>query len=373
MNTLSLQTAADRQPATLRPRSHRTAAPGALRAQSILLCALLAITIEFVSANLHGRFAHRDESIQHQFAILAGAPHVFEGTKYDEPVFQARIMFPLLLAGASKIGILSTGQWYLVLRILSAFAMLVVLYQVLLSGSADESAATSTLAYFSLAMIATFGFGWELSMDFFDAVFFAILIGCAAKASFRLFAITALLACFNRESAVFAGVLWALCYGVRKRKIVAREVARGLLLSAFCYSLILWIRSWFIGLRAFRAHQSFAFLNVPERIHAAITHFNPFVWPVMGLCMAGPLVIRIFERRALLSPFQRQLLFACAVIGGITLVFGEINELRVFVPSLTILAYVSACAGCSPAAYSAPAGSRAASPLIDPCFKQELK
>jgi hypothetical protein len=135
-----------------------------------LLCGLLAITIEFVSANLHGRFNHREESIQHQFAILSGAPHVFEGTKYDEPYFQARIMFPLLLAGASKLGILSTGQWYLVLRIFSAFLMLMVLYRVLLAGSSDESVAISTMAYFSLAMIATFNFGWELSMDFFDAM-----------------------------------------------------------------------------------------------------------------------------------------------------------------------------------------------------------
>ena len=349
MSTLSLQTATDTLPAHLRSRPHRTAVPGTLRTKSILLCALLAITIEFVSANLHGRFAHRDESIQHQFAILSGTPHIFEGTKYDEPYFQARILFPMLLAGASRIGILSTGQWYVALRILSAFVMLMVLHRVFLAGAADESTATSALAYFSLAMIATFNFGWELSMDFFDAMFFAILIACAARASFRFFAITALLACFNRESAVFAGVLWVVCYGIRGRRLAWKEVTRGLLLSASCYVLILWIRSWFIGARAFHADEEWAILQIPHFIRGALTQFNPFVWPVMGLCMAGPLAIVIYEKRSLLNPFQWRLLFACGLIAAMTLVFGKINELRIFVPSLTILAYVSACPGYLPA------------------------
>ena len=345
MSAYSIQTVAESRRADRHPRPRRSAVPAALQAKGILLCSLLAITICFVSANLHGRFAHRDESIQHQFAILSGAPHVFEGTKYDEPYFQARIMFPLLLAGASRIGILSTGQWYLVLRIFSAFVMLMVVYQVLLSGSGDESVATSTLAYFSLAMIATFNFGWELSMDFLDAMFFAILIACAAKASFRLFAITAVLACFNRESAVFAGVLWIVCFGVRRRKLAGKEIARGLALSASCYLLILWIRSWFIGARAFHADEEWAILQIPRFVRGAFLQFNPFVWPVLGLCMAGPLAILIYEKRASLSPFHRRLLIACAVIAAMTLVFGKINELRIFVPSLTILAYVAACAG----------------------------
>jgi hypothetical protein len=109
--------------------------------------------------------------------------------------------------------------------------------------------------------------------------------------------------------------------------------------------LILWIRSWFIGARAFHADEEWAILQIPRFIHDALAQFNPFVWPVMGLCMAGPLAILIYEKRALLSPFHRRLLVACAAIAGITLVFGKINELRIFIPSLTILAYVAACAG----------------------------
>jgi len=116
-------------------------------------------------------------------------------------------------------------------------------------------------------------------------------------------------------------------------------------LSASCYLLILWIRSWFIGVRAFHSPQEFALLQAPDFIRGAFTHFNPFVWPVMGLCMAGPLAIGIYEKRSLLSPFQQRLLAASALIAVMTLAFGKINELRIFIPSLTILAYVAACAG----------------------------
>jgi hypothetical protein len=130
-------------------------------------------------------------------------------------------------------------------------------------------------------------------------------------------------------------------------------------LSASCYLLILWIRSWFIGVRAFHADEEWAILQIPRFIHDALAQFNPFVWPSMGLCMAGPLVILIYEKRDLLSLFQRRLLMACAAIAAMTLVFGKINELRIFVPSLTILAYVAACAGRPTAGHSEKAAGAA--------------
>ena len=77
----------------------------------------------------------------------------------------------------------------------------------------------------------------------------------------------------------------------------------------------------------------------------------------MALCMTRLLIILNYEKRAMLSAFHGRLLIACVAIAGITLVFGMINELRIFIPSLTILAYVAACAS-KPAPPYRPAAAK---------------
>lgn len=315
---------------------HRSAAIG------LLLSFCFAMGNCFVSNSLHPRFQNRQETIAQQFSILEGELCTKPGPPKYFFEFQNRILFAAVLKVATRFSILSVGQWYLLLRILSAvlayFAFWWVLTQVV--GVSGLLAAAGQLLL-SFSMIFTFNHGWEHPTDFIDLLFFSLFVGAALKKQRVLLAVLMLLASCNRESTVLGGVLWLGLYGVspakqwRNWKWNGVEILYGLAVSILSYAAVM---AWRVGLCGkFKASQALALRYLIPSMVDSLASLNPYAWPIIGTVMFLPAVLWLAANRRFFDDTTRGLLWASFGTALATMVFGLALELRVFIPAVTIL------------------------------------
>jgi hypothetical protein len=330
----------------------------------VLSCAL-AIFVCFVSGSLSSRFAHRNESIQQQFAVLNGAPLLFDGKDHGLREWRGRILFPLTFATISSASnALSVSQWFLLLRTLSAVAAFGAFWFVLrktVGGDVRLTAAGMFLLAYEV--IFTFSEGWENTTDFGDVGFTALFLWAIVTARRWWLAGIVLLATLNRESSVFAGLIWLFVYALGRRfSIRPREVAFGVGLSVVAYAEALLVRTvmpqptaatavggaagslatpsdpGYVGQlgHAIGFWNRLAF-DVSDFLH----HATPTSWPVMWLALLTPAVAWIWLNRSCMRTLHRRLLLAAVCIFPITLMYGTISELREYLTPLVMLAYVA--------------------------------
>jgi len=299
----------------------------------------------FVSGNVGGRFEGRAASIKQQSALLRGESYEFDGGWIYVSAFQNRVLFPAMLEMASTSTLLERREWFLILRFTTCFFALLVFWwslQAVSHGSHTLCAATTLLLAFSL--ICTFNHGWEQPTDFLDALFTSLFVWATAKRRYFGLVLIAIVAAANRESSAFAGVLWLFVHGFDVRwKVRPKAVMLGLAASVASYCAVLSLRYGFGGPRALAEDTQAltGFSSLLKCMREAMAHPHPFIWPILGVAMVLPVVIWLLSNWKCMTGAQCRLIAAACFLAAGTLAFGIVEELRIFIPSLTILIFVA--------------------------------
>ena len=226
---------------------------------AILLSFSCVTVLCFVSSNLQPRFANRQEAIDGQFRTL-------RGERFDYPMSQNRIIFPLLLKTCSSMKMFSVGEWFLILSFLIVFFAFLVFYLLLVSvGRANLVISTLAMLMLTYSMIPAFNSGWEYPVDYFEMLFFSVFLLLALRKKYILFLLSAILAAANRESSVFSGLIWLFLYGIDQRgRLCLRgsvfATATGLISYAFVFVLLYIFTGGKISICSMQSVTSFRYL-----------------------------------------------------------------------------------------------------------------
>ena len=295
----------------------------------------LGLLVAWVSLTV--RFATRTDTLHNLSAVLRGQD--FHFGEFVGPVtpFYNRIMFPLIHQGLFHLlPTLSEERWYVMLRIVSfqlAFVVFTLVCARALKPSFRDNCLAATLL--ALSFIVSFNHPWEEPGDALDAV--ALSAGALASLSDRfLLALgLALLFATNRESAAFIGIIWIVLTD-RSTWPTPRRLFEGLFISTLSYAVSIALRYYIAGPSSMKNY-FVPFVNV-RRLLYALEQFDPLSWLALLLSLFAIMSISISYSNAL----ARRFVALAAILAVPTFLYGSINEIRVFLPSLLMLAFAIA-------------------------------
>lgn len=303
---------------------------------AIVACALcLGLLVAWSSLSL--RFETRADTLHNLAAIPAGAPLQFGPEQRSDLPFYNRVMFPLLHKTAVRMAPgISEGQWYLLLRIFSfqaafvAFAL--VCHRTVRSSTRDTVLATTLLA---LATVASFSFPWEETSDAFDLLAVSIGVGVALAGRFWIALAVAILFAANRESAAYLGAIWFVLNATPKHWL--RPLLAGAAISVISTGATTLLRGFFGPALIMNWNTALQNLNIVAESAKGF----PLNW--LGLLIA--VCVLFLCNIGLQTPLTWRLLALSMIFGAAGLLFGLVNELRVFLASFVMLAYAVAASG----------------------------
>jgi hypothetical protein len=307
-----------------------------------MMAASAALTTVWISANLGSRFEHRDETIAQQLALLDGRVPVLDGKPFDWLPFQSRILFPALLRLATEIGGLDAGEWYLVLRIGTAFTAF-LLFGLLCQrvGNASPKLASAAIGCLAFAMLATFNHAYEHPTDYLDVACFTLLAwACDRRRPLALLAV-AVLGAFNHQTAAFGGVLWLGLHGLdgRLRPRWRPVVWSGVVMLA-SYATSSTIRTVLRGAPT-ASYEINGYLTL-QQFMAFLRHPQPFAWPMLLVAMLTPSLLWLTLNRGSRTAEDSRWLWTIGAIVAASSLLAFWAELRsVFLGPLVLLTYVA--------------------------------
>ena len=307
--------------------------------RTALLAGALAVTVSTVSHFLASRFESRAFVADQQLAILERRPFVEpNGRAGDVPEFRNRILVPAALAATVAVTRLSPVTAYFAVRVACAFTMF-LLVGWYVSRHMPPAAVLPALAVLALCLVISFNHPYEFPSDYLDVLFTTVFVA-AARSGGRLAAlVAAAVGATARESAAFSGVIWWFCAAGP----AARRAAYAGLLALVAMGVTLGTRTIF-HLPGASIFNSIAIPgSVASVTRTFVTDPGPRIW-IMGLGVMAVLLYYWLETARAWTPRDPGTLKAAAVILVLTLVFGVIHELRIYMPVVTcvLLAGVSA-------------------------------
>jgi hypothetical protein len=307
-----------------------------------ILAACLALMVCWVSGSLNGRFQHKAEVVSQQSAILHRQPLYFDGGPGDLPEFHNRVLMPALLRLSEHTRVASLQEWFIAWRLITAFLMFATFIVVTDRGSWQWSIIGSGLLAYSL--ILSFGHPWEHPTDFPDVAFTVGFCALAMAGKPIALALLAVIAAANRESAAFAGLIWICIHGYASGRWKWRELLKGAAISAAAYITVVALRQRFsVPGTPFR--QLVVAAGLPDTILAFLKHPNPFGWPVMLAATVTPIGLLLWAMRHDVTEKEGRLLVAALAMFMVSLIFGKVDELRVFLPAIAVSMYSLALIG----------------------------
>ncbi|HSH94758.1 MAG TPA: hypothetical protein VK968_11480, partial [Roseimicrobium sp.] len=284
----------------------------------------------------------RGEAIGTQRAILHGEPIIIGGTPAPLDMWRNRILFPALLEGTGRMVPLSENIRYLLLRWATASLAVFVFWHTLVSaGAAGRRAAAMGVALLCTGLLITFlSFGLEIPSDFPDVAFTAAFLLATLKHRRGWLLAMAILGAANRESAAYAGIIWAAVHGLEGR-LRWKEIGFGFVVSVLSYAVTLGLRQGY-GIDMGSNQQLLAVSRILLSVEFFLASPGLTSWPILALWMFGVPLVLIVRGWRQLEPVDHRILIATAATTLITVLFGLIHELRVFLPDVTLLAYVAA-------------------------------
>jgi hypothetical protein len=298
-----------------------------------LLALAFAATIAVTTVSAYGteRWANRNEIADEQLAIMQRQPFVYLGQQSDNPQFRSRLLYPLAMTAMGRISPLSAADNFLVLRTLNAFAMFVLVGAVVLRRSGEE-ATRLLMAILTLVLVLSFNHGYERPTDYLDIMFMVAFILAARRMQYAAMLALTLIGVMNRESAIFAAIIWWFCAADDWR----RRAAFAAVLGGTAVALAAGLR-WHFMLDTGRITNDFLL----TRMHTAFIAIfrdvpSPREWWI-GLIAIGVLLGEWLRSVRGHVVIDRRLLQAAGVMTGITLFFGTVQELRVFMPIIAAI------------------------------------
>jgi len=239
---------------------------------------------------------------------------------------------------------------YTIVRLLSAVAMFAgVAWIMARTTLAAPRVIAAALVVLALALLPSFNYGWEQPSDFPDVLFTTALAALAVMKQRWLLLGVAVLAAANRESAVFAGVMWAAIHGRRTSGGVnAREIGFGGFVATVAMAVVLALRYALGGLAAVESDTQ-TIVSIWETVVSlaeAVNQPSLTRWPVLAVVMFGPVVFWLLLNRARFDDRHTGLVLAAIVVAALTLTTGLASELRRHLPALAILLYSAVAAEC---------------------------
>ena len=255
-----------------------------------------------------------------------------------------RVIFPLTLKLFSSLGGLSLENWYLLMRYVWAVAAFWIAGLVLLRETGSPNATAIGLGVISYLLVPTFLTNWmECPSDFPDLAFSALF--CWAVVEGRRWTLLALAigASFNRESGAFAGVMWFFVFGWKgSLKLDWKESIYAGVISGLSMVSAVLVRSFTSGhpISLFQA-QADGIVDVLRFVLTSLKAPSPHSFIPLAALNLVLVISIIWPQRSQIGSLDRRLLLAALAITLVSLKFGALNELRVFIPVWTILAFVS--------------------------------
>lgn len=315
----------------------------------LLVFATMGAAVADVSLLMHPRFLTLSDSVGSQKAIIDRTPAMFNGVPDDISNWRNRVMLPYSIEGFSRVSGLSFGQAYVLMRWLTSTCALMAFSWLLVRALAlapFPAAIASSL--FAVSLIPTFTHIYEIPSDFLDGAFFCILTVLALEKRRAIFTWVLLVALLNRESAVFALFVWFALYGRGKGR--AAFIREALWCAAVGMASIVIV----IGLRTLNAGHFGATLHQGVQTFAPVMFWsvnfrmlrdllaNPhFGHPFVFLSFYLLFLVSLFgaEWRTLGSR-AKSLIFAAAFIFILSIISNNLDELRIFIPSLVLTTLV---------------------------------
>jgi hypothetical protein len=309
------------------------------------------ILAEF-SLNAHPRFLNQAESIDSQQAILDRRIFVLEGFPVNYTSWRSRILVPYAIKLLAKATGARFSQSYVAVRWISATLALAA-FALLAARQAGGGGwfAAAAAGLFALVLFPTFLFLYETPSDFADAFFFSLLTLLALEKRRWLFGLALLVGVTNRESAIFALAVWGAIHApAALRTGLVRELAYLGALGALSCALVLWLRWDFAiptpaalpgnGLEAVGQPYTWQTLEwAVDYLQGFFRHpsFTSSLFYLLGYVCFFPSLLWI-NRGQLPPPVQRAAV-AAAGIFLVSIPFGHLPELRVYIPSLVIAVF----------------------------------
>lgn len=297
---------------------------------------LLVLSLALLAAQVSYRLRDANLLIMYDadMAVLRGQAII--------PEFQNRVLGPLMLTFMRDVlpaGLTNKTVWHL-MRIVQAAIGFVVLYSVAFRLSGRRVSAVGIVALITYAHLWT---GMtsieELTSDFLDIMFMSLFVALSLAERPILLMLCVIVASANRESGLFAAVIWASVAGLRygfhphnwKRFLSAVIV---FLIGSATVAAIRYGLAPDMKMRQFIG--AIYTIGVWRKALTMSGGIPMLVATVLAFYLA---------LRALPRPWtndQKGLFVAAMACLAITLVFGIWFELRVYMPSWTILSLVLA-------------------------------
>lgn len=305
-----------------------------------------AVGVILTWASLTLTFDTREDAIYNLAATLDGSPLRFGDGFNSITAFYNRVLFPGAHSALVRLGVLNPYEWYIILRLLTFAAAFTIFARVAhgLSGGDTRNAVVATLLL-ALATLATFNRPWELPSDALDIICLTLGASAALRGRYIVCLAIALVFAANRESAAFLGLIWI---ALAPSPIGLRKVAEGAAVSILSYGAVLAIRA-LVGAEGGVGNSFMLFQNITD-VGSALSSANPTSWLVVGIC-TFVLFLPLLDFRA---AGTRRFVAAAMMLFAPCLLFGLINELRIFLPLYVLLALASAVGAEKPASTDSP-------------------
>jgi hypothetical protein len=306
--------------------------------RTVLLAGALAVIVSTVSHFLAPRYASRSFVADQQLAILERRPFVEPGGRAgDVPEFRNRILVPAALAATIAVTRLSPVMAYFTVRVACAFGMFLLVGWYVWR-QMPPAALLPALAVLALCLVISFNHPYEFPSDYLDVLFTTVFVAAARSSGRPLALIAAGVGATARESAAFSGVIWWFCAGDPP----ARRAAYAALLTIVAMGVTIGTRMIF-HLPGASIFNSIAIQgSVGSITRTFVTDPGPRIW-IIGLGVMAVLLYYWLETARGWTSSDPRAIKAAAVILVLTLVFGVIHELRIYMPVITcvLLAGVS--------------------------------
>lgn len=304
-----------------------------------LVSALVGMALVWLSVSMGERPDQLVNSAGRGLAMLKGEVYVNGSYQFYLPMFQNRVLLPLMQAAFMQVG------FGLVTGFIVAYGVTIVLglraaWHAFGTLSA-WSAVYGLVCWFAwvIAVALSFVEPWIQGTEFLELFFLGFMI-CAIidKRWFALVALT-FIAAFNRETAIYGAVFWAIFHGVVAKGFKAKcfEFSRGAVLAVLGYLWVLLIRYYFGGEKALENYQSTTwFLNAPILDQVWTDPWFDTWW----LHLIGMLVLPVglFLSSSFLRNKESLLFLVMALlIARIVWEVGVINEIRLYLPAVFFL------------------------------------
>jgi hypothetical protein len=302
---------------------------------AILLVWALALGLIVAAVSLNLRASTRLDTLHNLSSVLHGEPFKTGDTFRTDLPFYNRLLFPLIHHGLSRwLPFASENQWYLLLRITAFQAAFLAFGLACTFGLGTERTATGfAMMLLAVATVVSFNFPWEEPSDALDLVMCALGTWAALRQRFLACLALSIVFAANRESATFLGVIWFVLGTSRGRWL--RPAIEGGAICVLSYGTS-YVLKTVLG-PASRPNWFVAWTNL-EHLAAALHPFNLLGW----LSMLAATLLLLVVCADLRLPQVRRFLMLAVLLALISLVYGLANELRIFLPTFTMLCFAAA-------------------------------